>query len=272
MTTDHGAILQLTDVRFGYAAPSPFLGPIDFELCPGQCWAVVGPNGAGKTTLLRLLAGLAKATSGSVHLRGRPIESLSHRDRARVIAYLPQHTPADLDLAVRDVVLMGRFPHRSMGLFESAEDHRIAERAMECTAVTALADRPLATLSGGEAQRVQLAAALAQAPAVLLLDEPTASLDLQHQLEIFGILRDRAAGGGLAVVVVTHDVNLAGQFCSNVMLLDKGRCVLAGPPDEVLTPATLESVYGVRLATLTLSDLPGRQWVVPLEPAGGSDA
>jgi iron complex transport system ATP-binding protein len=130
------------------------------------------------------------------------------------------------------------------------------------------ADRPITTLSGGEAQRVHVAAALAQEPQVLLLDEPTASLDLQHQLAIFQILRDRATLDGLAVVVVTHDVNLAAQFCSQVLLLDEGRAVTTGPPAEVLTPALLSPIYRVELRTLTLPNDADRRWVVPVAKRG----
>ena len=170
--------------------------------------------------------------------------------------------PADMELYVGDVGRLGRCPNRSLGLFEPAGDHGIAEEALELGGTLALADRPMRTLSGGEAQRVHLAAALAQQPKLLLLDEPTASLDLQHQLAIFGLLRDRAQDEGLPVVVVTHDVNLAIRFCSHVLLLDQGKPAAMGAPGEVLTPATLGPVYAVEMATATIEGDADRRWVV----------
>jgi len=208
------------------------------------------------------MAGLAMPQSGDITWLGRSLSHTSARDRAASIAFLPQRTPSELDLRVADVVLMGRFPHRSFGLFESADDHCVAERAMMTTKVTLFADRWLATLSGGEAQRVHLAAALAQEPRLLLLDEPTASLDLEHQLAIFSILRERARTDGLAVVIVTHDVNFAARYCDQVLLLSDGKVVACGPPSEVVTPGVLEPVYGVGLAQAPLPSGDG-YWIVP---------
>lgn len=258
-------ILQATDLAFGFPGRPDFLRPISLAVEPGDCWGVIGPNGAGKSTLLRLLAGLLTPASGEVHLDGRPLGELPARLRARRVAFLPQHAPGELAALAREVVLLGRYPHRRFGLFESAADLAVAERAMAATGTAEFADRPLATLSGGEAQRVHLAAALAQQPAVLLLDEPTASLDLYHQLSIFTILQDLTARARLAVVVVTHDVNLAARYCSHVLLLDDGRPVASGPPAEVIHPGVLRAVYRVELASATTDDL-ARRWIVPLTP------
>ena len=258
-------MLTLDEVRFGFPTRPDFLGPVTLSIHRGERWALVGPNGAGKSTLLRLMAGLHAPHSGGIRFRGETITELPVRHRAQRLSFVPQHPPVDLDVRVRDIVLMGRFPHRSLGLFESREDHGIAERAMEVTETLAFAERPLATLSGGEAQRVHIAAAIAQAPELMLLDEPTASLDLQHQLTIFRILRDRAVCDGLTVVVVTHDVNLAARFCSHVILLDQGRVVAAGPPPKVITPAVLAPVYGVKLTALTVNGDGDAQWIVPDE-------
>ena len=272
MVIGHQQTLTLYDVRYSYPARPDFLGPISAVVEPGQCWAIVGPNGAGKSTLLRIMAGLRAPKAGRVSLGAEDLHGMPARRRARRIAFLPQQPPVDLNLSARDVVVMGRFPHRSMGLFESADDYRVADQAMAVTHTSDFADRPVASLSGGEAQRVHLAAALAQQPAFLLLDEPTSSLDLQHQLTIFEILRDRAAGEGLGVIVVTHDVNLAARFCSHVLLLDDGALVASGPPETVLTPAVMEPVYRVELAMLTAPDNPARHWVVPIGPARGGRA
>jgi iron complex transport system ATP-binding protein len=265
LTPDIPPILTLDEVRFGFPGRPDFLGPVTLSIHRGERWAVVGPNGAGKSTLLRLMAALYAPHSGEIRLRGETITKLPARRRAKQLTFVPQQPPADLDVRVRDLVVMGRFPHRSIGLFESVEDYRIAERAMEVTETQVFAERPLATLSGGEAQRVHIAAAIAQAPELMLLDEPTASLDLQHQLAIFRILRDRAVGDGLTVVVVTHDVNLAAKFCSHVILLDQGRVVAAGPPPKVITPAVLAPVYGVKLTALTVNGDGDARWIVPDE-------
>lgn len=256
--------LRLEDVRFGFPTRPDFLGPISLTANAGEFWAIVGPNGAGKSTLLRLLAGLRRPSSGRVRLNDHPLSSLSARTRARTIAFMPQQTLVDVELSVRSLVLMGRFPHRSLALFESAEDYRIAEEAMIVTQTLSFADRRIGTLSGGEAQRVYLASALAQRPRLLLLDEPTAALDLRHQLAIFEILRKQAAHDGLCVIVVTHDVNLAARYCSKVLLLNEGKVAAMGEPSEVVNPQTLGPVYGVDLRRLGDSNDPKMQWVVPV--------
>ena len=258
-----GVALQLHDFRFGFPRRPDFLGPVSLAVQPGDTWAIIGPNGAGKSTLLRLMAGLLPPKSGAIEWSGTNLSKLPPRARARAIAFLPQRSPTDFDLTVREVVLMGRFPHRSLGLFESANDHRIAEEAMRTTAVLLLADRVFSTLSGGEAQRVHLAAALAQQPKLLLLDEPTASLDLEHQLGIFELLRRIANQHAVAVVVVTHDVNLAARYCDHVLLLDDGRVAAVGSPREVITPAVLEPVYRVGLTAVPLNGGGDGDWIVP---------
>lgn len=240
-------LLSAEAVAFGYPQRPAFLQDVSLDIAGGQCWGVVGPNGAGKSTLLRLLAGLRRPDAGRILLDGRPLSELPPRERARQIAFLPQHLPTDSPVTARETVLMGRFPHRRLGLFDAAADFEIADRALRTTETAAFAHRPMSTLSGGEAQRVHLAAALAQQPRLLLLDEPTAALDLYHQLSLFSVLRDLAERDGLAVVVVTHDLNLAGRFCSHLLLLDEGRSVAAGPPSDVLRPDILEPVYDVEL-------------------------
>ena len=262
---DVRAMLTVDDVHFGFSRRPDFLGPVSLEVQGGDCWAIVGPNGAGKSTLLRLMAGLLAPHRGEVRFRGKSLQCVASRDRARSISFVPQQTGGEGDFRVRDVVLMGRFPHRSMGLFESADDHRIADDVMAQTETLELADRHLATLSSGEAQRVHVAAALAQQPSLLLLDEPTASLDIQHQLAVFGILKEQATVGGLAVVVVTHDLNLAARFCTRVLLLSDGKVAAIGAAGEVFTPQTLQRVYGVPLVRRTVPGQPGVGWLVPVE-------
>ncbi len=257
------ANLQLRDVRVGFPERPNFLGPVTLDIRSGQCWGIVGPNGAGKSTLLRLMAGLLTASAGEVLLGGKCLRDLVVRDRAKLMALVPQAVSGDADLSVRETVLMGRYPHRSFGLFESSEDVRVVERVLSMTETAVFSDRKLGTLSGGEAQRVHVAAALAQTPSILLLDEPTASLDLKHQLSIFELLRDTADRESLAVVVVTHDVNLAARFCTDVIVLDDGAVAAAGVPTHVLTPALLSRVFGVEMVCAT-DQASGTGWLTPV--------
>lgn len=253
-------LLECRDLCFGYDSAA-FLGPIELTIQAGECWAIVGPNGAGKSTLLRLLGGLLKPGAGNVRLGGRLVSELSHRERAKLVSFLPQHPPDADDFTIRDVVLAGRHPHRTFGLFESTADHSIAHQTMVQTGVADLADRALASVSGGEAQRAHLAAVLAQQTPVVLLDEPTASLDLKHQLGVFEVLLRVLDDRSSAAVVVLHDINMATMFCSHIALMHEGRLVASGEPEAVLTAERVESVYGVRLVALPVSGR--RNWLIP---------
>lgn len=259
----HQACLEFHAVRFGFSSRPNFLGPVEWSVHYGDFWSVVGPNGSGKTTLIRLAAGLYRSTSGQIRLNGRDSFALSARSRAQLLAYVPQHIPYDLDAAAREIVLLGRFPHRTFGLFESQTDYEITQLAMNRTRTATFADRLMRTLSGGEAQRIHIAAGLAQRPRVMLLDEPTASLDIPSQHEIFGLLRDFSREEGVAVVAVTHDVNLAARFCSHTLLLDDGRVAACGPTGEALRPELLSRVYGARFVALRTPEYPELRWIVP---------
>lgn len=262
-------MLVAEQMTYGFRQRPDFLKPLSLSARAGQCWGIIGPNGAGKSTLLRLLAGLQVPSSGQVSFRGSPLATMPINRRATQIAFLPQQLSEAPGLAAVDVVMMGRYPHRRFGLFEDTADRAIADRAMVATSTLAFAERPMATLSGGEARRVHIAAALAQQPSLLLLDEPTAALDLYHQLSIFEIIAKLAAEDGLLVMVVTHDINLAARFCTHLLLLDDGKCVAAGAPAEVMKPDLLESVYHIQLATIKADDQPGH-WVVPVKPNADS--
>lgn len=256
--------MQVRGLQFGYTSGRPFLGPLDFEIHCGRMLAVVGPNGAGKSTLLRLLAGLAQPHAGEVLLENVPLQSISPRDRARRITFLPQKPSAPPTTTAAEIVALGRHPHRQFGLFESSADTRVVEAAMTQTKTTEFAPRRMDTLSGGEAQRVHLAAALAQQPELLILDEPTAELDLLHQIECFELLRQLTDNNKIATVVVTHDLNLAARYADDAMLLNTGQVSAHGSTDRVLVPDKLERVYSVSFSAVKSNN---HRWLLAQRPA-----
>ncbi len=240
---------------------------VSLEIPRGGIVGILGPNGSGKTTLLRLMAGLIKPASGRVLLNGRDLASRSRREVAREIAVVPQETRLAFDFTVLEVVLMGRFPHLGAFQLEGDEDARLARQALEDTGTAHLAGRMFPTLSGGEKQRVIIAAALAQAAPVLLLDEPTASLDPGSQIEIAALLRRLNARRQVTLGVATHDLNFAASLCTSLVLLRQGRVAAAGPTSEVLTHEHIRTVYGVD-ADISFNERAGHLTVVPLARAG----
>jgi iron complex transport system ATP-binding protein len=214
---------------------------------------LVGPNGSGKSTILRLLSGLWQATEGCVELDGTPLRKMRRRDVARRLSFVPQDTGIDFGFSVQEVVEMGRHPHR--GRFESFEDsdRRSVARALEQADVAELAARPVNELSGGERQRVLIARSLATEAEILLLDEPTSNLDIDHGLEVLTLLR-RLANEGKSVVVALHDLNAVMRFADRAIVLDGGRISVEGPPAEVLTEGSVAAVFGVRLERLQRQD------------------
>lgn len=231
----------LTYTHPGGAAPA--VVGVTVEVRPGRLTAVLGPNGAGKSTLLRLLSGALRPHAGGVTLDDRPMDGLGDRERARNVAVVPQAEPSPFPVTVRELVSMGRYPHLGPWKRTTASDRTIVDRALEQCAVTEFADRQLDSLSGGERQRVRIARALAQEAPILLLDEPTAGLDLRYRMEIFHLLSELCSAG-LSVLLITHDLNLAARFAHHILLLDDGRPVVTGPPRDVLTREELEPIYG----------------------------
>jgi len=248
-------VIELRDVGFTYpprrgadGARPPFsLRNVSLAVAPGEIVGVVGPNASGKTTLIRLLSRLLAPDRGTILLEGQPMARLTRAAVATRVGVVPQDVPAGFPYTVEELVLMGRFPHSPGRFFESREDRRIAAEAMEAVGVEALRAEPCDRLSGGERQRVMLARALAQRPRLLVLDEPTAHLDLRYQAECVALLRDlhsRKPGDGLSVVLVSHDLDLAAHLCHRLLLLADGRPARLGPPDTVLEEAVLGVVYG----------------------------
>ncbi len=247
---DGSPLVGMRDVFFAYPTGNghggrPFaVAGLDLTIDAGEIVSVIGPNSAGKTTLIRLLTRVLRPTSGEITLDGRSLATMSAAELARQVAVVPQDLPAEFPFTVEQLVLMGRFPFGPHRYFESPEDLAVARDAMAATNVQALADSPLATLSGGERQRAVLARALAQHPRLLVLDEPTAHLDLRYQAECAALLARLNREQGVTVLLVSHDLDLAAQLSHRLVLLVDGRVVRAGTPDEVLEPATLEAAFG----------------------------
>jgi iron complex transport system ATP-binding protein len=264
--------LELRDVGMAYG-PSHVLAHVDLRFDRAQMVALAGPNGAGKSTLLGIMAALRPGYTGSCKLYGIEGPRWRRRDFARKVALVPQSLQFDFPFTAEEVVYMGRTPHAG-GFFESPRDRAAAHSAMEMTDMLDFAARDFRSLSGGERQRVVLASAIAQQPEILLLDEPTSSLDLAHQFSIYALLRKLTASG-LLVIAATHDLNLAAAYSDRVVLLRKGLLVADADPCEALSSNRIKDVFGVRGEWLARST--GRPWIafeesLPEDRSGESSA
>ena len=259
---DRDLILDVRDVTARYpGAPRDALRAVSLRVGPGELHAVLGPNGSGKSTLVRIAFALLRPAGGEVSLLGRPIAGWPRRELARVVAVVAQREENLFPQRVRETVLLGRYPYLSALGAVRAADRAAVDAALAACDATALADRWVWTLSGGEYQRVRVARALAQEPRLLVLDEPTASLDVRHEMEVFELARELVDRRGLAVVVITHHVNLAARFADRVLLLADGRAVGQGTPAEVLTRGAAERVFEWPIALTTFD---GRPQLTPL--------
>ncbi len=237
-------VFETRDLHFRYeGTPQPALDGISLGVRSGSLYAVIGPNGSGKSTLLKLLLGVLNAGNGSVRYSGRPVADWSRRAMAQRVGVVPQGEESVFPISVREMVGMGRYPHLGMLGRPMSQDREAVDEAMRRCDVIDLADRPISRLSGGERQRVLIARALAQRPSTLVLDEPTVSLDIRHEMEIFELLAELTTVDGVTVVLVTHHLNLAARYADRLLLLDRGVAVAEGPPGEVLTRDTIERVY-----------------------------
>ena len=255
-------MIRAHEVTLRYpGAPAPAVEGVSVEVKPGSLTAVAGPNGSGKSTLLRALTGLLPLEQGRITIGDRPLEQWRRPDLARAVGVVAQREEPVFPLRVRDTVMLGRYAHLGPLGAEQSRDRDAVERALARCDVTHLADRRSDQLSGGEWQRVRLARALAAEPRALLLDEPTTSLDVRHEMELFELVSSLARGG-LAALVVTHGLNLAARFCDEMLLLDQGHPVAAGAPAQVLRPEVLSRVFQWPVAVTTWTD--GAPQVVPL--------
>lgn len=242
--------------RSGMPAPRDILKNVAFEAENGEFIGIVGPNGAGKTTLLRNLGGLLKPTCGQALLNGRSIRNYKPRELANSSTYMHQDTVVPFSFLARDVIMLGRHPYRSPLAALSAEDEHYARQCMIAADCLDQADKPVTTLSGGERQRVMLARAMAQDTPLMLLDEPTSSLDIRHAGEVFLLLRDLAQAGKL-VVAVMHDLRAAAKYCSRLFLIHEGQLVADGDPEEVLHEGHI--TYAFEISARTFRN-PADQW------------
>ena len=246
------ALLQADDVTFAYR-DTPVVHGVSLAVPPGGLVGLIGPNGSGKTTLLRLLAGTRRPSSGRVLLDGKPIASLARAAIARRMAVVPQEAHLAFDYTVLEVALMGRYPHLGAFAIEGPVDVSVAREALAATGAAELESRPFSTLSGGEKQRVIIAAALTQisagadepAGSILLLDEPTAALDLKYQLAVGRLLESLHRDRALTIVVSTHDLSFAARLCRTLVMLKNGRVLSSGPTETILTPARIRALYEV---------------------------
>jgi iron complex transport system ATP-binding protein len=237
-----GLTVRTLSVRYGERTA---LAEVSMQVGPGEVVALAGPNGSGKSSLLRAAVGLESAAAGAVELGDRPVRELSLRDRARRVAWMPQEEPPGDNLSVVEFVRYGRYPYQAPFVAESGADRAAVERALRLAGAEELRRRPVWNLSGGERQRARLARVLAQGAPILLLDEPTAHLDIGHQLDVLERIRSVARSERTAVVLALHDLNLAARFADRVVVLAHGRVAADGPPAQVLSSRLLLEVWGI---------------------------
>jgi len=235
-------ICEAKNLRFKYD-DSWVLNGLSFEVREGEILGIIGPNGSGKTTILRILSRVLIPQGGEVRIKGKNLLELKQNEIAQIIGVVPQDTYFPFPFTVGEIVLMGRSPWLSGFGFESSEDLQIAFQAMALTNTLSFSSRLIFELSGGERQRAIIARALAQEPQVMLLDEPTAHLDIGYQIEIYDLIKKLNAEKRLTLIVVAHDLNLAGEYCDRLILLDGGRIYKMGSPKEVITEENLSRVY-----------------------------
>lgn len=238
--------LRLDRITLGYGKRT-VLRDITIEARPGEMLGIIGPNGSGKTTLIRGITRLLQPSSGRIFLDGKDIADMNRQDLARLVAVVPQNPVLPELFTALEVVLMGRTPHLGLLRYESEEDLLIVEKALKATGTIELADRRISELSGGERQRLTVARALAQEPKIILMDEPTANLDINYQVETLMLARQLCREQGLTVVTTLHDLNLAAQYCERLVMLSNGRVFSHGAPWEVINARAIKEVYGAEV-------------------------
>lgn len=238
-------MIQVENLIFGYGAKSIIKG-LDVAITRGDFVGIIGPNGSGKSTFLKLLTGVLTPDGGEIYFNEKSLQKIKVRNLARQLAMVPQSTEILYDFTAYEIVAMGRYPHQGRWSKEGKTDREMIQQAMELTGTWQFRDQRVQGLSGGERQRVIIARALAQEPDVIFLDEPTSSLDINYQIEIFDLMKELHRQGK-TVIVVSHDLNLASQYCESLLLLSEGRVFAYGTPDEVITVENIRQVYNTEV-------------------------
>ena len=246
-------MLAADHISFGYSPGGDLIRDLSFTIGVGDVVCLLGPNGAGKTTLLRCLLGISKVSAGCVRLQGRPLASLSSAELAKTMAYVPRSATTVFPYKVLEMVVMGRTPHLGFGAVPSKQDMNIAAEALDQLGIAHLADRTFSEVSGGERQLTLIARALTQQAGLLILDEPTSSLDFGNQVRILKII-DKLAKGGYTIVMTSHFPNHAFLTCNRVIMMKKGLITAAGDPDEVVTESNLSELYGTSVKIFRIED------------------
>lgn len=252
MAVEPTVSLAIDGVRFGYNG-TDILNDVQFEARSGELIGLIGPNGSGKSTLLRLMNGVLKPKTGTIMIEGRDLDKMKIDEIARVCANVPTEFSEDFNLSVQELVALGRYPFSKGLWWDTSEDEGLVVEAMKKYGVYHLRDRRFSELSSGEGQRVLLAKAMVQCPRVMLVDEPSAHLDLRYKLEVMEHLREMLSGN-VTIVIASHDLNLLARYCDKVMILSKGRIVAMGTPEEVITSEMVAEVYGVDVAIIRDGD------------------
>ena len=259
------AAVKVRDLSFSYRTVPVFSG-VSFETGEGTITGIAGPNGSGKTTLIRCINGIL-APGGEVSIFGTGVREMDRTDIAKVVAYVPQVISTGSGANVFDTVLMGRKPH--IGWRARKEDHEKAYSAMELVDVAEFAFRGLNELSGGERQRVMIARAIAQETPIMLMDEPTSSLDIRYQMNVMEIVRDLSEERKTSVIISVHDLNLASRYCDDILILNEGKVCGFGTPSSLLNASMMRSVYGIEAHISNELEHP---YIVPLRAAGEEDS
>jgi len=256
-------MLEIKNLNFAYRN-SNVLTDVSFSVTRGEFVGIIGPNGAGKSTLLKLVLGLLNFQSDCIYLNDKYLSEYPKKELGKYMAYVPQETEFSFSYQVKEIVRMGRYPYSKVIAYFSDEDERIINESMEKLAISNFANRNFNELSGGEKQRIVIASALAQQPQILLLDEPTSALDLHHQIDIYKILKALQTESNLTTIVVTHDINLAAQFCERIILMNNGQIIKDGRPDEVLQFNLLQEIFGVNVY-IDINPMTKSLYVLPYE-------
>jgi len=254
-------VIQAENLSFDYSPDAPLLRQISFSLTEGSFLAIVGPNGAGKTTLLNLLCRRLRPDAGRIYLHSNPLAGYSQKRLAQLVSVVPQQLMTGFDFTVYETVMMARTPYLPNLGFQSARDNEIVTDALRVTGTERFADRFFAELSGGERRRVLIARALAQDADLLLLDEPTSSLDIRHQIDVYDLIRKLQLRHKKTIVTVTHDLNLAAQYCDRVLLLASDTEHWLTSPGDMLDPEQIARVFSVKMG---LTQLAGRTFILPI--------